>query len=336
MASSFGLLPSNGVKEAALLSAFLSGNTADESRIPSLLCQGVECKTDNSLPGTNNCPPDSLDIDGYAMLLSQHSFETHIPRVFHVAVGGRNKPASSKSIEQNHGFRFVGSANCNIHLHVSQEIYGTLMWNLRACQPGSNGAPSRTNIKTYPVETFLEALRLSGSTSIIVNCYGLEDQIELRSNSAAAAAAEEKTGVKLKPSMRYIQEWADSSTGFRLDVGAVWLCNGSTPYVSVPGSPTGAQVFPIGVPLQSLTHLLRHMESTSTPSSSCKSSRSSESPSLSSTARAAKYSGGGWRGGTITAHPAFFKSKADAKEEFRISNASSGRAWPSGHVFFLP
>jgi hypothetical protein len=315
-------LPTTGASETALLTAFLERTATGEAAVLPLLRQGVECRSESTLPGTNNFPPDSCDLDGFAMLLSHSNFEAHVPEVFNITVGGYSMPESSKGIESSHGYRYVGSANCNIHIHVPVKVYDKLMWELRACQPGSKGAPSRTNRKTYPMDTFLAALRSSNSTFIIINCYGLEDEIQF------STSADGTTEVKLKPSMRYIEQLADSSEGFRSDVAALWLCDGATPYLSVPGSPSGVQVFPIGVPLQSATHFMRYMGKHLTSSSSNSSSASSSPPPTADPTadqRAAEYSGGGWRGGTITAHATFLRSKQGASTEFDITDASSGR-----------
>ena len=145
MASS-SCLPTTGEAEAAFLSALISGSSAQEATIPALLQKGVECKPTSMLPGTNGTDPDSFDLDGYAMLLSLEAFKSNVPLVFNVTVGGLTVPASSKTIEENHGYRFIGCLNCNTNVHAPCSVYSGLMWELRACQPadaGSGGA-SRT------------------------------------------------------------------------------------------------------------------------------------------------------------------------------------------------
>ena len=297
MASS-SCLPTTGEAEAAFLSALISGSSAQEATIPALLQKGVECKPTSMLPGTNGTDPDSFDLDGYAMLLSLEAFKSNVPLVFNVTVGGLTVPASSKTIEENHGYRFIGCLNCNTNVHAPCSVYSGLMWELRACQPadaGSGGA-SRTNKKTYPVEALLAAMERANCAFVIINCYGLEDRVLLNSVG----------GADLKPSQQYIKNWADESLGFRVDIGGVWLNGGSTSYISLPGSPVGIELYTIGAPLQSMASFMRSMQ------------RKPE--------KFSEYSGGGWKGGTITAQVNFLRATAGANAKFRISNARSGTA----------
>jgi hypothetical protein len=296
--SSSTCLPTTGVAETALLAALLSGCSSQEASIPALIQKGVDCKATSVLPGTNSTDPDSFDLDGYAMLLLLPSFKKHMPLVFSVTIGGSTVPASSRKIEEHHGYRYIGSLNCNINVHVPCGTYSNLMWKLRACQPaqaGSKGA-SRTNKKTYPVEVLLAAMEKANCLSVIINCYGLEDGIQLSSGEA-----------ELKQSQQYINNWADESLGFRADIGGVWLDGGCTSYISLPGSPVGVELYTIGAPLQSLTNFMRFMK---------------HSPE-----KHADYPGGGWKGGNITAHVTFLRATAGASgESFRISDARSSVA----------
>ena len=297
MASS-SCLPTTGEAEAALLNALISGSSAQEASIPALLQKGVQCKPTSMLPGTNGTDPDSFDLDGYAMLLSLVSFKNYMPEVFNVTIGGLTVPGSSKTIEENHGYRYIGSLNCNINVHAPCNVYSALMWELRACQPaeaGSGGA-SRTNKKTYPVEALLAAMERADCAFVIVNCYGLEDRVLLNSDGDP----------ELKPSQQYIKNWADESLGFRADIGGVWLNGGCTSYISLPGSPVGIELYPIGVPLQSMASFMRFMKRTPD--------------------KCSEYSGGGWKGGTITAQVNFLRATAGPNAEFRISNARSSTA----------
>lgn len=253
--------------------------------IQSVLSGGVHCNPSSELPGTNGSPPDWFDLDGYSMLISQPNFLRYIPKIFNVLIGGRTIPNSSKVMRKNHKFRYFGTANGNLHLHIPEIYYMDVMSHLRAAVPAPVGseAAARSNQKSYRMEEVAAALNEGGNTWLILSCYGLEDRLIVSPDGE----------VELNESQLFLRDLADSSAGLRIDVAATWLAGGDTYYVSFPGSPGGIRLFEIGAPLQSLTSLLRHMK-----------------PEPHSTERAASFKGdGGWRGGTATAAASFLQRK---------------------------
>lgn len=295
MASSI-LPPTNGKAECAFLRAALSNQPVASS----LLRSGVEEFPDAELPGTTR-KPDWIDIDAFAMLLATDAFETHVPLSFNVAIGGATKPRSSEELKKATGFVFVGTMNSNIYVHVREEDAQALFFALRATLPSSSEhLVTKTKAKTFSMEVMLAALKKARIGLLALVSYGLEDKIP-------AETAGGEVRVSLRPHQEYIKNWCDSSYGFRVDVGCVWLEDGRTRYLSLPGQPTGVRVFQVGVPLQSLTHFMRALRKEKQLDSD-----------ISSTFR-----GGGWKGGALTAYVGFLKSH---EVNFDVVETNSGRS----------
>jgi len=303
-------LATNGVAECDFFEALLSSTREGQSAIPSILVRGSEY-TSNELPGTGNKDPDSIDLDGFAAVLSFENFAEKIPKMFNVVVGGASKPPSSKKLLLEIGCAYAGTINGNIHLHVPRGVYLTLYSKLRCCKPASSAESpeaSKTNVKTYPMVTFLEAMQAALEEAVpspefrnvVINCYGLEDPID----------GTESNGVKIWPHQQYIADLLDSSIGFRMDVAAVWNASGAALYLSVPGKASGLSLYAIGVPLQSASSLMEFLKCDPTSS------------------RAESYNKrGGWKGGTITARSAFLQQKAALSSSglgFRICSGAGG------------
>ena len=294
MASSI-LPPTNGKAECAFLRAALS-NQGDS--VASLLRSGVDECPDAELPGTTR-KPDWIDIDAFAMLLAMDAFETHVPLSFNVAIGGVTKPRSSDELKRATGFVFVGTMNSNIYVHVREEDARALFFALRATLPSpSEHQVTKTKVKTHSMEVVLAAMKEAHIGLLALVSYGLEDKIPAEITGGEVL-------ISLRPHQEHIKNWCDSSYGFRIDVGCVWLEeDGTTRYLSLPGQPTGIRVFQVGVPLQSLTHFMRALRKEKHFDSD-----------ISSTFR-----GGGWKGGALTAYAGFLKSQGN----FDVVGTNSG------------
>jgi len=303
-------LATTGIAECEFVEALLSSTRKGQAAIPAILARGSEY-TSNELPGTDNKKPDSIDLDGFAAVLSFENFAEKIPKVFNVVVGGASKPPSSKKLLLDIGCAYVGTINGNIHLHVPRGAYISLYKKLRCCKPAPSAESpeaSKTNVKTFPMVIFLGAMQAAleeeipslECRNVVVNCYGLEDPID----------GTESSGVKILPHQEYVADLLDSSVGFRMDVAAVWNARGATLYLSVPGKASGLSLYAIGVPLQSASSFMEFLKSDPTSS------------------RAESYNKrGGWKGGTLTARSAFLLQKAASSSSglgFRICSGAGG------------
>ena len=145
-----------------------------------------------------------------------------------------------------------------------------------------------------------EAITPLESRNVVLNCYGLEDPIDINASG----------GIEIGPRQQYIEDMLDSSLGFRTDVAALWYANGATAYLSMPGKASGLSLYAIGVPLQSASAFMEFLKSDPT------------------TARATSYNKrGGWKGGTLTAHSAFLLRQAASSPSglgFRICSGAGG------------
>lgn len=287
-----------GESEVKFIAALLSGEPA--STVHDILSEGIRCQPDNELPGSSR-PPDWYDIDGFAILLRTEVFAEHAPLSFNVSLGGRSIPDSCKVLRAKAGLVFIGSANSNLYLLIPEDEYDELFWTIRAALPSpvNDSEVSHTREKTHTMEALIEAMKESKVSHVVVLCYGLEDKLSV----------DEAGKPVLKPHQLYISQWAESSLGFRVDVAAVWLEEGATHLISIPGRAPGVRVFPVGVPLQSLTHFMRHLSST---------------PPQERESAARAFAGGGWRGGTISASSTFLRAK---NATFPICDAPSGSSF---------
>lgn len=81
------------------------------------------------LPGSNATSQDTVDLDGFACVMSLKAFEQAgaFKDDYNTTIGGATVPTSSIGLARHAQLRFVGTANSAIFLHVPSAEYTQFM-----------------------------------------------------------------------------------------------------------------------------------------------------------------------------------------------------------------
>ena len=134
----------------------------------------VGAVTHHALPGTV-VEPSSADIDAFGFALPLASFALHFPDLFSISVGGASVPSSSIDLCSTREFRFIGTANSSVYIHIPAEEYPGLFAFLPPAAPSIHQMrASSTKRCTMPLPAFKEALAEAHISEVLVTCYGLK------------------------------------------------------------------------------------------------------------------------------------------------------------------
>ena len=310
--------PADGALELGFLEALIRG---DWPAAASAVAQApLGSRVHDQLPGTL-VEPSSADIDAFGFALPVECFVLHFPDVFGISVGGSSVPTSSIDLCSTREFRFIGTANSSVFVHIPAEEYAGIFPCLPPAAPSIHQKQaSSTKRCTMPLPIFKRALEDAHISEVLVTCYGLKDTIVLAFPSGLGAPPT----VTIAEHAQWIRACMGHAAGARLDVGVVWAHANRAPLFSRPGGDrSGMRLFPVHVPLQATTKMLRYL-------------RSNPADPL-----AANMPAGGWLAGTFHV-PATFLRRAHATERLHgasISSASGGEFYDKGvliHPLVVP
>ena len=266
----------------------------------------VGAVTHHALPGTV-VEPSSADIDAFGFALPLASFALHFPDLFSISVGGASVPSSSIDLCSTREFRFIGTANSSVYIHIPAEEYPGLFAFLPPAAPSIHQMrASSTKRCTMPLPAFKEALAEAHISEVLVTCYGLKDTLKLEFPNGVGAPPT----VAIAEHAQWVRACIRHAPGARLDIGVVWAHENRAPLFSRPGTaggPSGMRIFPVHVPLQAITKVLRYLR------------RNPADP------QAANMPTGGWLAGTFHV-PATFLRRPHASALLHGASISSAPA----------